>query len=420
MDKEITIKCPACGTSFSVESVLARSIEERLRVEFAVKEAESRELAERRLRELDEKALSLERMKAEQEKSVSRIVEGRLAEIRAQTRAETEKEVQAALIAGKEEMDRQSAKIQGLLKTAAENEQLKRRLEEQEASLGLKYQQTLTEQLKAEAEKISRQETQKNEFELKKQKMLIDQLQGQLEDAQRKIQQGSMQVQGEAQELLIEEALKRAYPSDGIFEVKKGQKGADVLQEVRDDLGAACGKIYYESKRTKAFGGDWIQKLKDDNREIKADFCVLVTQALPPGIESVGNIQGVWVCTVQASGWISMVLRESLIRVHAAAATQENRGEKMQMLYEYLTGQEFRLQFEAIVEGFSGLQKSYMDEKLKMQKIWKEREKQLEKVLLNAVGFYGSIRGIAADAIQPIKMLESPPGTGPAEEAGQT
>jgi hypothetical protein len=408
MEKVITIKCPQCNFSFSVESALAEAIEGRIRGDYEQKKAEQQKQFEEKERLLLERETAIQKTKTEIDQTVAQRLAIETGQIKEQLKTEIGADFQAQIKALNVENDERSKRIQNLLKVSAENEQLKRKLSEREEELRLEYERKVNEQLKIETEKITKRETEKNEMKAKEKDLLIDQLKNQLADAQKKIEQGSVQVQGEVQELILEELLKRLYPMDRIEEIKKGQRGADVIQEICDRSGMVCGKIYYESKRTKSFGTDWIGKLKDDNRSIMADICVLVTQALPDGIEKVGQRDGVWVCSMQDVEWLSMLLRDSIIRIHSVASSQVNKGEKMQMLYDYLTGAEFRLQFEGIVEGFKSLQDSYHDEKLKMQRIWKEREKQLEKVLLNAAHFYGSVKGIASESLPSIKMLEAP------------
>jgi hypothetical protein len=224
----------------------------------------------------------------------------------------------------------------------------------------------------------------------------------------RKAEQGSMQLQGEIQELELENILRNLYPYDEVTEIKKGQRGADIIQIVKTNQGNECGKIYYESKRTKNFEYGWLQKLRDDNLEAKADVLVIVTEVMPADTEfEYFYKDGVWICSFSEIKGFSLVLRQGLLQIQAVTITQQGKETKMELLYDFLTSQEFRGQFEAIIEGFKSLQDSYSDEKLKMQKIWKEREKQLEKILTNAVNFYGSLKGIAGASIPDIKMLES-------------
>jgi hypothetical protein len=263
------------------------------------------------------------------------------------------------------------------------------------------------------SEFIKKQEQEKNVLKEKEHQMQLLELKKQLEDQKklteemvRKQGQGSMQLQGEVQELALEDLLKATFQFDVIEEVGKGAKGADVVQTVRNQLGQTCGKIIYESKNTKAFGGDWIDKLKHDMRSTQADIAVIVTETMPKDMDGFGMKDGVWVCTFIQIKSVAFLLRDSLIKINTALASQENKGDKMSLLYSYLTGTEFRQQIEAIVEGFTELQEGIQKEKNAMQKIWKEREKQLEKVLLNTTNFYGSVKGIAGNAIGDIKLLE--------------
>jgi hypothetical protein len=171
-----------------------------------------------------------------------------------------------------------------------------------------------------------------------------------------------------------------------------------------------CGSIYYESKRTKEFQPTWIEKFKQDMRERNATFGVIVTEAMPKGAERLKQIDGVWVCTFEEFKGLSFVLREAVIRLGEVQSAQENRGDKMSMLYNYLTGNEFRMQVEAIVECFTQMQSDLNAERRAMETIWKKREKQIEKVLYSTSGMYGSIRGIAGSALGAIQALELPSG----------
>lgn len=211
----------------------------------------------------------------------------------------------------------------------------------------------------------------------------------------RKAEQGSMQSQGEVQELLLEEMLRTAFPFDVVVEVGKGVRGADCIQVVRNNFGQECGKIIFESKRTKDFANDWIEKLKADMRSQGADVAVIVTQALPKEMDRFGEKDGVWICTFTEVKPVVHMLRDGIIKVSNAAKSQENRGDKMHLLYDYLTSREFAEQWQAIREGFMSMKLSIQKERDAMEKLWKQREKQLEKVLLNAAHVRGSIEGIS-------------------------
>ena len=223
----------------------------------------------------------------------------------------------------------------------------------------------------------------------------------------RKAEQGSTQLQGEIQELALEEMLRTAFPFDLIAEVGKGIRGADCVQTVRNNLGQECGKIIYESKRTNNFIADWIEKLKTDMRSLGADMAVIVTRTMPRDMDGFGLKDGVWICSYSEVKALAVVLRDTIMRVSNAVRNNENKGDKMHMLYDYLTSNEFAEQWKAIREGFLGMKISIQKERDAMEKLWKTREKQLEKVLLNATHIRGSIEGIAGmESAVDLHLLE--------------
>lgn len=251
-------------------------------------------------------------------------------------------------------------------------------------------------------EQIRKQEKEKNEIKETQFELKLRELEKQLADQKklademkRKAEQGSMQLQGEVQEIALEEILQSAFPFDVISEVGKGVRGADCIQLVRNNLGQECGKIIYESKRTENFGADWIEKFKKDMRNNSADVAVLVTKAMPKDMETFGPKDGVWICTFTEVKAVATVLREGIIRVHNSTKSQQNKGDKMHLLYDYLTSNEFGEQWKAIREGFLSMKMSIVKERDAMERLWKAREKQLEKVLLSSAHIKGSIEGIA-------------------------
>ncbi|MBC7720461.1 MAG: DUF2130 domain-containing protein [Pedobacter sp.] len=282
-------------------------------------------------------------------------------------------------------------------------EALKIKEEELELSLQKQLQQE-REKLTEDIRKIEEQRVSAKEHDFV---MKVKELEKQLEDQKklaeemrRKSEQGSMQLQGEVQELLLEELLQITFPFDKIEEVGKGVRGADCIQIVRNQFGNETGKIIYESKRTKDFGGDWIEKLKTDMRNLGADVAVIVTQTLPKGMERFGEKDGVYICTFSEVKSVALLLRNAVLKIFDAKKSQVNKGDKMVLLYDYLIGNEFNEQWKAIREGFMSMKLSIQRERDAMEKLWKAREKQLEKVLLNAAHIRGSIEGIAGvDAV---------------------
>ncbi|GAB1366515.1 DUF2130 domain-containing protein [Candidatus Cloacimonadaceae bacterium] len=343
----------------------------------------------------------------EQEQEYNKKLEAEKAALQASLIKQLEGNYSDQLKALKDELDAKSEQVKELNKSKAENERLKREKDELKDSITLEKERELSEKLEQEKEKIKKQLEESSEMRFREMEKKLDDQKKLAEEMKRKAEQGSMQLQGEVQELAIEDILNSLFHFDEIKDVPKGVKGADVIHTVRNKLGSDCGVILYESKRTKAFNHEWITKLKGDAVLVKADMCILVSEVLPDGVDRVGLLDGVWVCTYQDFKSLVLVIRENVIKISEAYASQTNTGEKMQMLYNYLTSNEFLLQIGAIVDGFSDLQKSYIQEKNAMERIWKQREKQLAKVLLNTNSFIGSIKGIAGISVQGVKEIGS-------------
>jgi hypothetical protein len=291
-------------------------------------------------------------------------------------------------------------------------------LRTREAELELSLQQKLQEErgrLSAEIRKLEEQRTLAKDTEyqlrLKELEKQLDDQKRLAEEMRRKAEQGSMQLQGEVQELALEELLRASFPFDKVSEVGKGVRGADCILTVRNNFGQECGKIIYESKRTRDFSVEWIDKLKADMRSQGALIAVIVTQAMPKDMECFGEKNGVWICSFSEVSALTHVLRDMIVRLFTAARSHDNKGDKMTLLYDYLTSSEFNEQWKAIREGFLSMRQSIQRERDTMEKLWKAREKQLEKVLLNAAHFRGSIEGIAGKDIIDVNLLDD--GEGP-------
>ena len=305
-----------------------------------------------------------------------------------------------------QELKEKSEQLKDFNEAKANIERLKREKDELHGQITLEKEREFSEKLKDEKLKIQKQADETSNLKIKELQIQLEKQKELAEEMQRKAEQGSMQSQGEVQELAIEEWLKNSFPLDNIEEVKKGERGADCLQIVHTRTRQNCGSIYYESKRTKSFQTTWIEKFKNDIQNKNATLGVLVTEVMPSDMERMGLKEGVWICTFEEFKGLCVVLRESVIKFSEAKANQENKGDKMEMLYNYLISNEFKLQVEGIVEGFSQMKSDLDSEKRAMASIWKKREKQLEKVLLNTTNMHGAIRGIAGSSIQPVALLE--------------
>jgi hypothetical protein len=405
MSNNSTIKCPNCQHEFPIGNALAQEIEADIRAKYLKRFQEDKTKLEAEKLQL---AKESEQLKLQSENQ-DRILEDKLRLAKLQLADEAAKKAtEESLLqmeALKKELDEKSQKILASQKKEIELLQKEQKMKEREENLQLEMEKTMIERQKEIEDRAKKMEGERFDLKIKElEKKLSDQVEL-AETMRRKAEQGSMQLQGEVQELALEELLRATFPFDTIEEVAKGVKGADCTQTIRNALAQVAGKVIYESKRTKNFTNEWIEKLKADMRAQQADIAVIVTEVLPRDMDAFGFRDGVWICRFSEVKALAFLLRDSLLKIHTAATSQENKGDKMQMLYNYLTANEFRLHIEAVVEGFLSLKDSISREKIQMEKIWKEREKQLEKVLLNTTQFYGSIKGIAGNAIGDLKML---------------
>ncbi len=386
------ITCPKCGHSFNAEQALAHEVEEKLRTEFNQR---FKGLQAKLAKDAEEKELQLKK-ELEQEKKLS--------EEKQKNKIREDFELQ--LKSFQEDLEKKTKENYELKNKELELMKKARQMEEQKAEMEIEMQKKLLESQRTIEDTARKKAEEDNQFKLKEKDVLVEQLNKQIEDMRKRIEQGSTQMQGEVQELALEELLRSIFPFDLIGEVGKGVKGADVIHSIRNSAGKECGSIIYESKRTKNFSMEWISKLKNDLRGQKADIAVIVTEAMPKDMDRFGQKEGIWICSFAEFKGVAAVLRESLIRIYDIKSAQENRGDKMQMLYDFLTGNEFRQHIEAIVEGFSSMKNSLAKEKIAMERIWAERDKQLDKVLLNMSSMYGSIKGIAGNAVAEVKLLD--------------
>jgi len=404
------INCPNCNAFIDVQDILAHQLEDEIRAKY-----QNQLLAEKKQFEEKEQALLQQKLEFEaKKKQENELFQERLEQQLRVDRKALEDKLKAKLLEEnadqmlslQKELREKSEQVKELNVSKAEIEKLKREKDELKSIAEAEAEKKLNEILAQEREKIKKNEEDKNELRIKELMMQLEKQKELTEEMRRKQEQGSMQLQGEVQELAIEEWLTSKFPLDTIDEIKKGARGGDCIQIVNTHSRQNCGKIYYESKRTKDFQPSWIEKFKADMREKGADIGVLVTEAMPSGMDRMGLYDGIWICNFDEFKGLSGVLRESMIQLNMAVASQENRGDKMHLLYDYLTSNTFRMQVEAIVEGFSSMKNALESEKRSMQRIWKEREKQIDKVITNTIDMHASIRGIAGSAIQPVQALE--------------
>jgi len=412
MSAETKVICPNCSTEIDVNGILYNRLKSELELKFKSDiEIEKNKIAKQNELLKAEKE-EFEKKKQKENELFSERLNSKLAEekniLEKSIKEKIDKENADQFNELQKELNEKSEQVKELNKSKAEIEKLKREKDEAKSLAEADAQKQLSETLVVEKEKIRKAEQDKNELTVKELQKQLDDQKKLTEEMKRKQEQGSVQLQGEVQELAIEEWLRQNFPLDTILEIKKGQRGADCKQIVNTRLKEICGSMYYESKRTKDFGKGWIEKFKNDIREQGANIGIFVTDVLPPGMDRMGLREGIWICTYGEFKGLCSVIREHIIALDLAFDSQENKGDKMVMLYDYLTSNEFKLQVEGIIEGYTQMKLDLESEKKSISGHWKKREKQLQKVLNNTNFMYSSLRGIAGTAIQTIKILELP------------
>jgi hypothetical protein len=390
--EENKITCVKCGHTFGVGEVLNNQLEQekqKFRVAF-----------DNRIAQLEEK----------HRKDTEEAVAQKLAEERknldGMLREQIQKDFQQRLSLLNAELETKRKETSDMQKIVFENEKLKHDMQQQRLQIEMEVQRKKNEEMEQALKQIKESVANEYEMKMKDKDFQINKMKEQIAEVNRKAEQGSMQMQGEVQELALEEMLRNFFPHDLIQEVPKGVKGADSIQVVRNFSGQVCGKIVYESKRTKNFEPKWIEKLKHDMRELGASVAVLVTEAMPADMDKFGSKDGIWICSYAEVKSLSFVLRDSLLKIQTVLDSQENREDKLGLLYNYITGDEFRNRLEAVAEGFRNVKETINKERIFMEKMWAEREKQMEKAMSSTVKVFGSVRGIVGSGMGDLKMLE--------------
>ena len=401
-----SVKCGNCGAEVDVNLALKTELELEMKQKMAAARRDFDKEIETKRAEYKAHLDALNAKEKEFDAKFAAALNAKKTELENEIKAKFEGENLNIVNALKTELEAKSKQINELNLKTLEIEKLKREKSEFESALMAKTEAELSKRLNEEKERLGKALAEQNELKFKQKDEQLEALKKQLNEAQRRIEQGSEQLQGETQELAIEAWLREKFVFDLIDEVKKGANGADVMQIVNTREAQNCGKIYYESKRTKNFSNEWIEKFKADMRASGADVGVLVSEARPRELERMGLVEGVWVCNYEEFKALCFVLRQGVVELNFARSSAQNRSNKMEMLYSYLVSNEFKMRIEAIVEGFSAMSEELEREKNAMKRIWKSREKQIEKVRDNAIEMFGSIKGIAGNAIGEIRTLE--------------
>jgi hypothetical protein len=414
---EPTIICPKCKAEIPLTESIAAPLLEATRKQYERKLSQKDKEIELREETLREK----ERKVADARRKLDQQVADQVAEqLRTERIRIVADEAKKAKLTSASEIEAKNREVEGLKEVLAENnrklteaqkaqaEILKkqRELDDAKRELNLTIERRVQENLTEVRTQAKREAEDAERLKVAERDQKIASMQRTIEELQRKAEQGSQQLQGEVQELELESLLRIKFPFDTIEPVPKGEFGGDTLQRVVSQAGVMAGTILWECKRTKNWNNGWLAKLREDQRTAKAEISILISQALPEGVETFDVIEGVWVAHPRIIIPVATILRNTLLQVSTARLINEGQQTKAEMVYQYLTGPRFRQRVEAIVEGFSCMQDDLDKERKAIMKQWAKRSEQIERVMNATVGMYGDLQGIAGKSIQEIEGLE--------------
>lgn len=407
---EQTIKCPYCKKDIPLTEALTHQIQEKVRSELEIEVRKKEQGLEEREKELSQKIKAVENSQKTIDEEVMKRVDIEKGKLEQEARKKVEEKLSLEMKDLQEQIEEKDKKIEESQQKELELRKRQREIEEKEKSFELEMRRKLDSERKIFEEEISKRITEEQGLKILEKEKTIESLRSQINELKRRVEQGSQQLQGEVQELDLEAFLKDKFTLDNIQPIGKGVRGADVLQEVYTQKGAFCGAILWESKRTKNWSEGWITKLKDDQREAKADFAVFVTEALPKDIPNFGPRNWVWITKPTFISGVATLLRSTLIRVAQIKMATESKDEKMEALFKYLTGPEFTQRMQAIVETFNSMKSDLDKEKRLTITRWAKREKDLERAITAIAVTHGDLQGLTGSSMQPIPALESGEG----------
>lgn len=414
---EATITCPNCSTAVPLTESLAAPLIAATRKQFEAQIKQKDADIAQREQGLKQQQQQLQDAQRELENQVRQQVEKQLQTERQRVIEEESRKAKLAAAAELDHKSRELAELNEVLKirdaklaeaqqAQAELIKKQRELDDAKRELELTVEKRVQDNLSQVRDQAKREAEEGLKLRVLEKDQTIAAMQQKIEELKQKAEQGSQQLQGEVQELELENLLRAKFPFDSIEPVAKGEFGGDVLQRVSGPSGTPAGSILWESKRTKNWSDGWLVKLREDQRAAKAELAVIVSQALPKDVETFDVIDGVWVTGPRAALPVATILRHTLLEIGLARLAAEGQHGKTEMVYQYLTGPRFRQRVEAIVEAFSTMQEDLDKERKAILKQWAKREAQIERVMNATVGMYGDLQGIAGKSLQEIEGLE--------------
>ncbi|MER9469782.1 DUF2130 domain-containing protein [Mesorhizobium sp. M0482] len=410
---EPTISCPSCKTEIKLNESLAAPLIAATREDYERRLEQSNASMAAREEELKRERAAIDAAKED----IGNQVAEQIKLERAAIAVEEARKAKLLLSVDLEDRDNKLAELEATLKARDEKlaeaqqqqaEFLKqqRALDDEKREMALTIERKIQEGLDAVRVKARSEAEDGLKMKVAEKEEQIAGMQRQIEELKRRAEQGSQQLQGEVLELELESLIASRFPMDTIEPVAKGEFGGDVLHRVVGPAGQPCGAILWESKRTKNWSQGWLGKLRGDQRAAKADIALMISEALPPGVETFDLVDGVYVAHPKCAIPIAIMLRQSLIELGNSRLVQDGQATKMEQVYGYLTGPRFRHRVEAIVEKFSDMQEDLAKERKVTTRLWAKREAQIQGVIESTVGMYGDLQGIAGKVMQEIEGLD--------------
>lgn len=403
MPDTTTITCPKCGEKIPLSEALTHDLKEELSKEMSAS-------LKRKEQALVEKEQGMKKREEELRDEYEKKIEAEKVKLKEEAAKKAREEVGTEYKALQEAFSEKEEKLKEAQKKELEFMKQKRELEEKKEEMELNFARKLDEERQKMKEEAQSKVSEEFRLQLKARDEKETQMSRTIDDLKRKLEQGSMQIQGEIQEDDLKEALSTAFPEDSIDDVPQGIRGADLVHTVQTRSGFKSGTMIWESKNTKAWGGDWAKKLKDDQILAKADIAILVSQVLPDGIKGFGLFEGIWVSDPAHFLPLAHALRHQLIQLAQMKSSLVGKDEKMEILYGYLTSPQFKNRMENIVSAFVSMKADLESEQRSAKRQWSKREKEIERVIDNTAGMYGDFQGLIGSALPTISSLELPSG----------
>ena len=400
------IYCPSCGCEITVSETLTAQIRHNVRQEL---DAEVRrkdcDLA-KRLDELRHREKALENSRTAMEQEIAGRVAHEQSRLAQEAKVKAQESVAGELRDIQEQLATAKTQLTDVQRTELQLRKERRKLEEEKQALELTVNRTLDEERAKIRDDAKRESDEDHRLKDADKEKMVGDLRRQIAELKRKSEQGSQQAQGEVMEMILEDLLRQYFPLDGIEEVPVGVHGGDVVHCIFDATGEECGKILWESKRTKVWSDAWLPKLRDDQRAAKAHVAILVTAEMPKGLAAFGCIDGVWVTKREYVIGLAIALRSGLLEVARTRRSLHGQQTKMEFLYQFLVGPDFQQRVEGIIEAFATMKEDLDSERRAIQRLWAKREKQLDRAMINTSGLYGDLTSILGASLPQIGCLE--------------